>query len=222
MGTPVKIRAREDQCMGAGPCSDPRPMTEEEMLKYYTKEEIERMSVKIIPPEREKLIEVLAECEGKTKALYHAVKVFAVSAPVVSKWIKEYGIEFDSEGRAIKENKDVVGDLPPAEEQNESTEPQESNNNDSVGCFESVVIADQEKAKAMVEAAEKEAESNKDFNNLGYAEYDIGNSLIQIDYRKKLVSINEGKEMSFNDATKVSDLLSKLMKGYGSEVQNES
>jgi hypothetical protein len=222
MGTPVKIRAREDQCMGAGPCSDPRPMTEEEMLKYYTKEEIDRMGSKIKPPAKEKLIEVLAECEGKTKALYHAVKVFAVSAPVVSKWIKEYGIEFDSEGRAIKESKDVVGDLPPAEEQNESTEPQEQNSNESVGCFESVVIEEQERTKAMTEAAEKEAESIKDLCNLGYAEYDIGNSLIQIDYRKKLVSINEGKEMSFNDATKVSDLLSKLMRGYGSEVQNES
>jgi hypothetical protein len=107
MGTPVKIRVREEQCRGAGPCTDPRPLTEAELLKYYTKEDIERMKAgneKIQPPEKEKLIEVLAEVQGKTKAVRHAAKRFYVSTATVCKWVKEYGIEFDVEGKVI-ENK---------------------------------------------------------------------------------------------------------------------
>lgn len=235
MGTSVKIRAREEQCRGAGPCI-PRKMTEEEKLKYANIKPLKekppigvleeefldmediRMNKKIDPPSKEKLIEVLAECQGKTKAVYHACKAYDVSVPVIHRWIKDYGIEFDYEGRVIKKSEDVVGDLPPAEEKNDNHEPQESNSNNSVGCFESDVMADQERAKAMTE---KEAKSIKNLCNLGYAEYDIGDSLIQIDYRKKLVSINEGKEMSFDDATKVSDLLSSLIKKFGSEVKED-
>jgi len=107
MSGPIRILAREKQCVGAGDCVS-RPMTEEEMRKYYTKEEIEEMAKKIEPPAKEKLLETLTGIRGKTKAVYAAAKAYKVSASVVFGWIKDYDIKFDVAGYVVREPEEVM------------------------------------------------------------------------------------------------------------------
>jgi hypothetical protein len=203
MGTPVKIRAREDQCVGAGPCSDPRPMTDEEMLKYYTKEEIEEMSKKLEAPAKEKLIEILAEKQGKTNALYHAVKVFAVSAPVISRWIKEYGIEFDADGKVIAEDKAQEPEV-------KEDVPSESLGNQKI-ILSDIVYPFAEADKPTITITGEE--TTKKHYKVGYAEYDIGNATLQVDFRQELVKIisPSDNEMTFEEAEAMVDLLNEIL-----------
>jgi hypothetical protein len=223
MGTPVKIRAREDQCMGAGPCSDPRPMTEEEMLKYYTKEEIDRMGSKIKPPAKEKLIEVLAERTGKTKALYHAVKVFAVSAPVVSKWIKEYGIEFDADGKVICEYEEFK------ELDKQMQEITKVVGDGTINVTEAIQTGDVVISKGELTNEDEEigikakgeikpegtinitGQETKEIPvKIGYVEYEVGKSTVIVDYRSELVAIN-GMELLQDEADAIADLLINIL-----------
>jgi hypothetical protein len=190
MGTPVKIREREDQCVGAGPCSESRPMTKEEMLKYYTKEEIERMSKKLEAPAKEKLLRILAELLGKTKAIYHASKVFGVSTPVIYGWIKEYAIEFDADGKVIVEEK-----TPEQEVKEELLREEPKLENPVVNEF----IGEQlQKMKNLVNESIKGPnntititgqETKEISKRLGYAEHDIGNATIIYDFRADLVKV---------------------------------
>jgi hypothetical protein len=57
---------------------------------------------KIDPPEKQVLIEKLAEVEGsKTKRMKHAAQAFAVSMTTMYVWTKELNIEFDKDGKVI-------------------------------------------------------------------------------------------------------------------------
>jgi hypothetical protein len=226
MGTPVKIRAREEKCVGAGPCGDSRPMTKEEMLKYYTKEEIERMSTKITPPEKEKLIEVLAKVEGKTKAIYHASKVFQVSSPVIYSWLKEYGIQFDYDGRVIRTEKEfakldeemqniakVMNDepadnMPPVWKR----EPIIPKGDLVIGgdSFTHDEITMKDNPDTIHITGQETTEIHK---RLGYAEHDIGNATLQIDFRKELVKIitPDNDEMTFEEAIAAAELILDIL-----------
>lgn len=46
---------------------------------------------------------------------------------------------------------------------------------------------------------------------LGYAEYDIEDVLVQVDFRKKLVSINGSKDMTFEECNGVLELLNQII-----------
>jgi hypothetical protein len=203
MGTPVKIRAREDQCVGAGPCSESRPMTEEEMLKYYTKEEIERMSKKLDAPAKEKLIEILAEKQGKTNSTVHAAETFKVSAPTVYGWIKEYGIEFDGEGKVIVENKALEPEV-------KEDVPSESLGNQKI-ILSDIVYPFAEADKPTITITGEE--TTKKHYKVGYAEYDIGNATLQVDFRQELVKIisPSDNEMTFEEAEAMVDLLNEIL-----------
>jgi DNA repair exonuclease SbcCD ATPase subunit len=194
MGTPVLIRAREEQCIGDGPCSEPRPMTEEEMLKYYTKEEIEEMSKKISPPAKEKLIEVLAEVQGKTKSVYHAAKVLKVSHMPIVNWIKDYGIEFDAEGKVIVEEfKELDKQMQDLAKVAMEIPQIEATSNIITKQGEELL---QEAAELLADLASKPdtititgQETKEIRKKLGYAEHDIGNATIIYDFRADLVKI---------------------------------
>ena len=57
---------------------------------------------KIDPPEKQVLIEKLAEVEGsKTKRMKHAAEAFAVSMTTMYVWTKELNIEFGEDGKVI-------------------------------------------------------------------------------------------------------------------------
>jgi hypothetical protein len=216
MGTPVKIRDREERCVGAGPCGDPRPLTKEEMLKYYTKEEIERMSKKISPPEREKLLIILSELLGRTKAIYHAAKVFNVSAPVIYGWIKEYGIEFDDNGKVIHEPEEFK------ELDKQMQEVAKVVGDSTVPAPEIKVVLDEggihhelvEKTKADIvddSTITITGQETKEIPvKIGYVEYDIGKSTVIVDYRAELVAIN-GMEFSKDEADSIADLLVNIL-----------
>lgn len=102
MGTPVPLKSREEQCKGADMTVYTRQLTEEERRYYdslgkpakksvfiFPEDEslyIERSDIelgnnkKIDPPEKDILLEKLAEVAGsKTKAMKHAAEAFAVS-----------------------------------------------------------------------------------------------------------------------------------------------
>ena len=191
MGTPVKIRARELQCTGAGVCSEPRQMTEAEIIKYgINKKGDELMGNRIAAPAKEKLVEVLAYKKGRTNAIHHAAKTFMVSDPTIYKWIKEFNIAFDNTGLVIKD----LEPIPPQLEQEREINKIEEHEN-------TINTAGQELKKLP--------------DNLGYAEYDIGNIILQIDYREKLIKIlsNNNDNMTFEEAKKVNELLSGLLVG---------
>jgi hypothetical protein len=210
MGTPVKIRAREEQCVGAGPCGDPRPLTKEEMLKYYTKEEIEGMSKKIGPPEREKLLIILSELLGKTKAIYHAAKVFNVSAPVIYGWIKDYGIQFDADGRVIRDNAKVVESEEKPIQMPSSESEEEKEEFHVVGSDIKIDIVADDEADTIHITGQETKEIPK---RLGYAEHDIGNATLQIDFRKELVKIitPDNDEMTFEEAIAAAELILDIL-----------
>jgi hypothetical protein len=213
MGTPVKIREREEQCKGAGECSPPRPMTEEEMLKYYTKEEIEEMSSKITPPEKEKLIEVLGEKKGRTNAIKHASKTFEVSAPLIYAWIKDYDVKFDNSGLVIQELEEVfalkvgipeveVNTLDNITEYEETLQPaiDEERYSEEPDCEEELKDTIKITGQETTEIACK----------IGYVEYEVGKSVVIVDFRAELVSIN-GMELPQKEADAIADLLINIL-----------
>jgi hypothetical protein len=236
MGGPILIKAREEQCIGAGPCSDPRPMTYEEMLKYYTESEVEEMSKKIAPLEKGQLIEILAEVTGKTKAVHHAADICHVSATVVYGWMKDYGIEFDTEGKVIIEGK--------APESEEYPEPKEYAELDKQMQKVAKVVGDSaddsihleakyefkyEPADIFPKPLESEVstdiitiagqETTKKHFRVGYAEYDIGNTIVQIDFRQELVKIGKSNDeslpieepISFEEAIAAAELILDIL-----------
>ena len=124
MGTPVPLKSREEQCRGADPTVHTRKLTEEERRYYDSLEKPKKKAVlispedeslynercdldlkkgnKIDPPEKQVLIEKLAEVEGsKTKAMKHAAEAFAVSMTTMYVWTKELNIEFGEDGKVI-------------------------------------------------------------------------------------------------------------------------
>lgn len=217
MGTPVKIRAREEQCVGAGEPTS-RPMTEEEMKKYYTEEEIEEMANKITPPAKEKLIEVLAEKKGKTNAVYHACKTFKVSAPTVLAWIKDYGIKFDDAGMVIRE---LVEEIPVPEEVT-----QEVNDDilDGITSYEEGLRKVIEEGQYSSEQPSNIGKPNDTITitgqetkeipkRLGYAEHDVGNAILQIDFRQEFIKIEtpSNGEMSFEEAIAAAELILDIL-----------
>jgi hypothetical protein len=197
MGGPILIKAREEQCIGAGPCSDPRPMTYEEMLKYYTESEVEEMSKKIAPLEKGQLIEILAEVTGKTKAVHHAADICHVSATVVYGWIKDYGIEFDDSGMVVRE----PGEVPEPEEEMEEvlkavgdgSSEYEKNLQVAANLVVQIASTDSEQSKIQEGHADTITITGKETTEitrkLGYAEHDIGNAIIIYDFRADLVKI---------------------------------
>jgi hypothetical protein len=154
------------------------------------------MSKKIEPPEKEKLIEALATKKGRTNAIHYASETFKVSAPVIYKWIKEYGILFGDLGLVDCEQKEVI---PPKEEHKNDEEPpiidagkiEVKNTN-----FETITIT----GKETTEIPQK----------LAFAEYDIGKSVVQVDFRASLVSIN-GMELPSEEAEAIADLLINIL-----------
>lgn len=197
MGTPVRILEREMQCVGAGKCES-RPMTEEEKIKYgiKSKEANEVMKgVKITPPDREKLVKVLAKVEGKTKSIYHACKAFKVSSQTIYNWIKQYGIEFDAEGRVICECKPETQEQAPqtiGESINDDTKTIQA---EAIIRQGDIVLKGPDKVTITdfqtIEGLNNNQETTKLTHRVGYAEYDIGNAVVQIDYRQGLVKIGK-------------------------------
>jgi hypothetical protein len=223
MGTPVKMREREEQCIGAGEPTS-RPMTEEELRKYYTEEEIEDMGKKITPPEKEKLIETLAEKKGKTNAVYHASKTFKASAPLIYGWIKDYDIKFDAAGMVIREPEeasveeldkafnaisDVITDNAEAIQAGAVIIPKGGITiEDAELGIVRVVTKDEIKIEGNTITITGQ-ETTKKYYKVGYAEYDIGKAFIQIDFRKEIVNFSEG--MSFDEAEAAIELLSEIL-----------
>ncbi len=241
MGGPIRILAREKQCVGAGDCVS-RPMTEEEKIKYGIKEDRKLKKVKITPPEKEKLLEILAEVQGKTKAIMHAAEVFSVSKTTMLKWIKDYGIDFDAEGRAIVK---VAEEVLPVQECPPLTVKIEGDRltHDGEKLFQGVL------QEALNEANKAKPEGTVDFQNASfvmgscgemklddnitatgeekkaiprkpsYVEYDIGNAIVQIDFREKLVNIGKSGEeypptdqpISFEEAVVVAKLVLDIL-----------
>jgi hypothetical protein len=199
MGTPVGIRSREEQCKGAGKCSDPRPLTEEEMKKYYTESEVEEMSKKIEPPEKERLIEVLAVKKGRTNAIQYTAETFCVSAPVVYRWIKDYEIEFNNFGLVAGETKELI---PPTEEVEHETA-----NSILEGILELKQTEIEQPADIITITGKETTEIPQ---KLAFAEYDIGKSVVQVDFRAALVSIN-GMELPSDEAEAIADLLINIL-----------
>ena len=244
MGTPIKLISREKQCVGVGKCIS-RPMTKEEQRKYggvkptkgkpvfhipvkETKGEVEKVKgVRIIPPEREKLIETLAEVQGKTKARHHAAKIFSVSVSTIDRWIKQYGIEFDAEGKAIREPEEFaeldkqMGDL------TKLLAHSATDNTETIKPAEFTIIPKGELSEEFLKYNRDKAEENarsdtititgqettKKYYKIGYAEYDIGeNVLIKVDFRQELIRIESDKEdMTFTEIEAVIDLLNDLV-----------
>jgi transposase len=199
MGTPVPIRKREFECKGAGECIS-RPMTEEEFKKYFGGK---GMVKKLETPSKEKLIEVLAEVQGKTKSMRHAAKAFAVSATTVYNWIKEYGIEFDESGCVIRESEETTPILEDAAQEN-------------IPKLETKEFA-METMKKIAEALEETKEETKQKEKalhckVGYAEYDISENLwLKVDFRQKLVSVNDCKEFTFEEAEALTELMLEVI-----------
>lgn len=193
MGTPIPIRSREEQCKGAGECIS-RPMTEEEFKKYFGGK---GMVKKLETPSKEKLIEVLAEQQGKTKSMHHAAKAFAVSATTICNWIKNYGIQFDESGCVIRQTEEAA---PVSTETNEG--------------FKSTEEFAMETMKKIAETLEEANQKGKALNcKLGYAEYDITDKLfVQVDYRQKLIRIENGmQDLTFEEASAVIEFLSEIL-----------
>lgn len=126
MGTPVPSKTREQEY--SEKITEPevvtRQLTEEERRYYDSLAKPKKKAVlispedeslynercdldlkkgnKIDPPEKQVLIEKLAEVEGsKTKAMKHAAEAFAVSMTTMYVWTKELNIEFGEDGKVI-------------------------------------------------------------------------------------------------------------------------
>jgi hypothetical protein len=244
MGTPALIKSREMQCVGAGePIS--RPMTEEEMLKYssikplgkkpaayimaseFTDLEVEEMKgVKINPPEKEKLLDTLGEIQGKTKAIYHAAKVFKISSQTIYNWMKGYGIEFDDSGKVIRERVEVTSEQEEATTriESEAIKPEEEiqANEESESVVTEYLDSQIQKLKKVVDESFTGPggiitiagqETEKKYYTIGYAEYDIGsNILVKIDFRQELIKIdNENQDMTFSEVEAIVDLLNDIL-----------
>jgi len=216
MSGPILIKAREKQCTGAGPCI-PRQLTEEERIKYGIKkmEGNEVKEVKIIPPEREKLIGTLAEVTGKTKARHYAAKIFSVSVTTIDRWIKGYGIEFDAEGYVVRDRGEEV---PPKEEASEVKQFDEEVQELSEVKIPEPIVDDAGDIEKLLEELENNPigtihivgqETTKKHYKVGYAEYDIGNAFVQVDFRKEIVDFSPG--MSFEETEAAIELLSEIL-----------
>lgn len=195
MGTPIPIRSREEQCKGAGECIS-RPMTEEEFKKYFGGK---GMVKKLETPSKEKLIEVLAEVQGKTKSMHHAAKAFAVSATTISNWIKNYGIQFDESGCVIREPDEPTPILEDAAQEN-------------IPKLETKEFA-METMKKIAETLDETKQKEKALPcKVGYAEYDISENLwLKVDFRQKLVSVNDCKEFTFEEAEALTELMLEVI-----------
>lgn len=191
MGGPIRILAREKQCVGAGKCES-RPLTEEEILKYGsikptkgkpvfhipktpTKKEVEKMGAKIIPPAKEKLLETLTGIRGKTKAVKNAAKIFGTSDPTIYKWMKDYGIDFDVDGLVIVKVEDPKQELAG------------DDITDDIKAIQmgTVIIPKKEPGTITIAGQETEEIHRK----LAYAEHDIGSATVIYDFRADLVKI---------------------------------
>lgn len=225
MGGPILIKAREEQCRGAGPCSEPRELTEIEVLKYYTKEEIEKLSKKKEAPEKEKLIEALSEQTGKTKSIIHAARKFHVSGPIIYNWMKEYGIQFGDDGKVVVESK------PEAKEETQQAAGDGITDDTAAINAGALIIS---KGELIIEDVELDItrtvtadeisaegdtititgqETKKLMHKVGYAEYDIGNTVVQIDFRRELVNIGKNSEepISFEEAIAAAELILDIL-----------
>jgi hypothetical protein len=223
MGGPILIRAREEQCRGAGPCSEPCPVTEEEMLKYYTNKEIEEMGKKKEAPGKEKLIEALSELTGKTRAIIHTARKFGVSGPAIYNWMKEYDIKFGDDGKVIIESKpeakeeiqqavgDGIKDDTAAIQAGAPIIPNvELTSEDAFEYTGKDFATDEIKVEGpkIIIAGQ---ETKKISSRLAYEEHDIGDTLVQIDHRQELVSIGNGKDMTFEEAIAAAELILDIL-----------
>lgn len=219
MSGPIEIKERLMQSVGAGECTS-RPLTEEEKHKFDNikpqkrarfipmESEIEEifemedlsMNPKIVAPEKEELIETLSQVQGKAKALRHAAKEYSVSNTTVLNWTKRLGIEFDVYGKVVVENKDpVVLGI------------------DKEGFY----TTSEPKAESKEEKPETDSAKDKPKSKLGYAEHDIGNAILQIDFRDKLVNISKSGEESiavegpitFEEAIGVAEMILEVLAG---------
>lgn len=189
-------------------------------------------STKIELPEKEKLIEVLAQVKGKTKAIRHAAKVYFTSMTPISNWIKEYGIQFDDSGMVIREGNEPVGperkvsllkeialevkpefSIPGYETITDATVAKQADTQES--NFASEILELLKEAKPEIVNDFKvtiiDQETNELPYKLGYAEYDIEGVLVQVDFRKQLVSINNSKDMTFEECNGVLELLNQII-----------
>jgi hypothetical protein len=207
MGTPVKIRARENSCTGAGECIS-RQLTEEEKQRYtntnQSKEkppvgvlatefidmEVEQVKgIKINPPEKEKLLDTLGEVQGKTKAVHHTSRAFSVSATTILKWIADYGIEFDADGKVIceyEEFKELDKQMQDLAKVVDDSKPKADGDIELEDIEVGVKAKDEEKTNTITITGQ---ESTKLRSKVGYAEHDIGNATIIYDFRADLVKV---------------------------------
>lgn len=219
MGTPVQMIEREIQCVGAGECVS-RPMTEEERFKYFgEKREVQEVVKKIAPPKREELIEILAQAQGKTNSIYRAAKALAVSTTTIYNWLNDYGIQFDEDGQVIQESA-----IPELEEVEKIAELENSfqeiakldfpkpeiETEENFRPSEEFALGVMEEIAEALETAKQKAKALP--CKVAYAEYDITENLcVIVDFRQELVSINDCKEFTFEEAEAAADLLTNIL-----------
>lgn len=138
MGTPVPLRSREEQCVGANPKVDTMQLTEEER-KYYdsirkqkkkavfilpederlyiTERKSEEMGARIERPSKEKMEEMCKQYLSRNKAAYGIARELDVSHGTIDNWIKEYKLEWIWKGVLPQENRSSG---PDSSEQNKS------------------------------------------------------------------------------------------------------
>lgn len=208
----ILIIEREKQCTGASECIS-RPMTKEEKRKYGSvkptkekpvfhipetpKREVEKVKgIKITPPEKEKLIEVLAGVKGKTGArsktstMGYVAKYFSVSIPTIIKWTKQYGIEFDAEGYVITNQgekliEEAAMQMGKEEDGLVHAEVKYELKYEPIDIFPKP-LDDEERTDTITITGQETKEVTK---KLGYAEHDVGNATVIYDFRADLVKI---------------------------------
>ncbi|HYE82658.1 MAG TPA: helix-turn-helix domain-containing protein [Clostridia bacterium] len=115
MGTPVPLRSREEQCIGADPKVYERQLTEEERRYYDSLGKPKKKAVFIYPedenlyinqkmesdemksmtemPNREVLAEMCRKYPSRYKAGKEIAKILGCSRGCVENWIKKYGLK---------------------------------------------------------------------------------------------------------------------------------
>ncbi len=192
---------------------------------------------KIELPEREKLIEALSGFVGKTKAMRNASKTFYVSIGTIAKWVKELDIQFDETGTVIidsletekkeapviKELDDSLKNMGPLLKEIELEVKPVTLITDSETIADITVAKQAAKQEPNVGSGFLERDIQKvteyltDLDTkklnyeIGYAEYDIKNILVQVDFRQKHVCINGSKDMTFEECDGVLDLLNQII-----------
>jgi hypothetical protein len=184
--------------------------------------EVEEMKgVKITPPEKEKLLDTLAEVQGKTRAIQYASRAYFVSATTILKWIADYGIEFDAEGKVVVEdetlNPEAKEETPQAIGDGITDDTEALRAGATIIPKGDIVIDGDSYINEEIVIEEKPdsititGQETKEIPvKIGYVEYEVGKSTVIVDYRAELVAIN-GMELPQDEADAIADLLVNIL-----------